>query len=463
MFNTIEIPVWIVWIAGLLALAGLVDRILVPSVSWYLRRRFNTVIGKLNQKLSLEIPPFKLTKRRIMVDRLAHDPKIIQAILDHMEAEDVPYQVAAGRAELYAREIVPSFSAFAYFSLGTRLSRWLSKKLYHVRLGYLDEGALDTIDPKATVVFVMNHRSNMDYVLVTYLAARRSALAYAVGEWARIWPLKQIISSMGAYFIRRKSRNQLYRRVLARYVQMATEGGVAQAVFPEGGLTRRGELLPAKLGLLSYIVAGFDPESDRDVVFVPVGLNYDRVLEDRVLLASAGVERANFGQKIWGALYFIGNHIVMRLRGKFHRFGYASVSFGHPLSIREFIETDTSGSFEDMTRNLGDKIMVEVGKSVPILPVSLLASVLGTHAEPSISKTDLVNKAKTELANLLENGAYTHILPENHGAAIESGIEHMTLRHMLIEGENLFEINPKEANLIRYYANTIAHLHPSGE
>ena len=43
---------------------------------------------------------------------------------------------------------------------------------------------------------------------------------------------------MGGYFIRRGSRNALYRRVLARYVQMATEEGTTQAMFPEGGLSR---------------------------------------------------------------------------------------------------------------------------------------------------------------------------------------------------------------------------------
>ncbi len=462
MFETIAVPVWVVWVAGLLALAGLLDRILMPSVSWYLRRRLNRVIGKLNQRLSLEIPPFKLTKRRIMVDRLVHDPKIITAILEHVQEEDVPYEVAAERAERYAREIVPSFSAFAYFALGTRAARWLSEKLYHVRLGYLDEGALDSIDPAATVVFVMNHRSNMDYVLVTYLAAKRSALAYAVGEWARVWPLKQIISSMGAYFIRRKSRNQLYRRVLARYVQMATEGGVAQAVFPEGGLTRQGELLPAKLGLLSYITADFNPDTGKDVVFVPVGLNYDRVLEDRVLLATANKERAGFWQKLWGAVSFIGTHIVMRLRGKYSRFGYASVSFGHPLSLRAFMQTHT-GAPEEMTRELGDRIMQEVGKSVPVLPVSLLACVVLGHRATSITREDLRLRAQTEMQTLLDHGAYTHILPENHARAIEQGIDQLLLRKMLKPGVGGLEVNPQEVGLLRYYANAIAHLHPHPE
>lgn len=65
---------------------------------------------------------------------------------------------------------------------------------------------------------------------------------------------------MGAYFIRRGSRNTLYRRVLARYVQMATAEGHTQAIFPEGGLSLDGRVGAAKLGLLSYILAGFDPE-----------------------------------------------------------------------------------------------------------------------------------------------------------------------------------------------------------
>ncbi len=52
------------------------------------------------------------------------------------------------------------------------------------------DAGLAQVDPDATVVFVMNHRSNMDYgALVTYLAADRSALSYAVREWARVWPL----------------------------------------------------------------------------------------------------------------------------------------------------------------------------------------------------------------------------------------------------------------------------------
>ena len=154
----------------------------------------------------------------------------------------------------------PSFNPWLYFRIGYYLARRTVQFLYRVRMGYSDERALSEIEPNASVVFVMNHRSNMDYVIVAYFAAQRSALSYAVGEWARIWPLQALIRSLGAYFVRRDSRNPLYRQVLARYVQAATAAGVVQAVYPEGGLSRDGRLRRPKLGLINYMVAGFDPE-----------------------------------------------------------------------------------------------------------------------------------------------------------------------------------------------------------
>src|SRR3990172_4097513 len=155
----------------------------------------------------------------------------------------------------------------------------------------------------------MNHRSNMDYVLVAFLAAERVALSYAVGEWARIWPLQTLIRSMGAYFVRRNSGDALYRVVLQRYVQMATESGVPQAVFPEGGLSVDGRLRSPRLGLLDYMLKTFDPDGERDLVFIPVGVNYDRVLEDRTLLlkSDAAPPRRGFSHAVAVTLGFAGS------------------------------------------------------------------------------------------------------------------------------------------------------------
>ncbi len=163
----------------------------------------------------------------------------------------------------YAREIVPTFNAYIYFRVGYSIARAVARFLYRVRLGFADERTLAGVPPNTAVVFVMNHRSNMDYILVAFLAAERTALSYAVGEWARIWPLQQLIRSMGAYFVRRNSNSPIYRRVLERYVHMATEAGVAQAMYPEGGLSRDGRLREPKLGLFDYMLKRMTSSSCR--------------------------------------------------------------------------------------------------------------------------------------------------------------------------------------------------------
>ena len=261
MTEPVTLPVWLFGILLLLAVWAALDRLLLPGMRWYLRRKMNRVIRDINTHLNIELPQFKVTRRQVLIDRLFHDPRVQEAVETEAREKEIPRSVLLARADRYAREIVPSFNAYLYFRIGHWLAKALAKALYRVRLGYADPAAIAAINPRSSIVFVMNHRSNMDYVLVAFLAAEHVALSYAVGEWARVWPLQQLIRSMGAYFVRRNSGDALYRMVLQRYVQMATEAGVPQAVYPEGGLTVDGKLRPPKLGLLDYMLKTFDPRA----------------------------------------------------------------------------------------------------------------------------------------------------------------------------------------------------------
>lgn len=242
MAESVVLPLWLFLILLALAAWAVGVLLLAPGMRWFFRRRINTVIEDINTRLQLELPSFKLTRREVLVDRLFHDPKV-QALIEKQVAETGESRIELRRrVDRLAREIVPAFNAYLYFRVGYWLSKLMAKSLYRVRLGYLDEAGLAAVDPKSSVVFVMNHRSNMDYVLVAFMAAERTALSYAVGEWARVWPLQALVRSLGVYFVRRNSGDPLYRAVLSRYVQMATEAGVPQALFPEGGLTVDGAL-----------------------------------------------------------------------------------------------------------------------------------------------------------------------------------------------------------------------------
>jgi len=463
MFDVVQVPYWMVILLVVLAAIALLDRMLMPSARWYMRRRLNRAIERLNDRLQLRIQPFKLTRRKVMIDRLLHDPVVIEAVRAHAAEQAMPLDVATSMAATYAHEIVPSFSVFAYFGFAIRLSRWISQSLFRVRVGFMDDDSLRQVDPEATVVFVMNHRSNMDYVLVTYLASERSALSYATGEWARVWPLQQIIKSMGGYFIRRRSRNPMYRRVLARYVQMATEGGVSQAIFPEGGLSLDGKPHPAKLGLLSYILDGFSQDSPRDVVFVPVGLNYDRVLEDRVLTQGDADGKRTFrfqGDVFFG---FVVKQIWLRMSRKFYRFGYACVSFGRPISLKDFIRERQGAEISTIIEDLGVHLMTKVTEVVPVLPVPLVATVF-CEAKHPLTRLEIKAHCLDLLQEFAAQGAYVHMPREDKDYAIESGLRMLTLRNLVVQQpDGSFVANPEDMVLITYYANSIAHLRRSAE
>lgn len=466
MGSTLEMPVWFVVLAGLLALIGLIDRLLVPTARWMLRRRFSDAIDELNTRLKLRIQPFKLTRRESLIDRMVYDQDLMRAVEAHAQATGEPRAVTMARVKSYAREIVPTFNAWTYFSFGTKAARWLSNALYRVRLGYFDEEKLKLIDADATVVFVINHRSNMDYVLVTYLAAASSALSYAVGEWARVMFLQTMIRSMGAYFIRRDSGDPLYRKVLARYVQIATAEGVTQAVFLEGGLTRDGALRPAKLGLLSYITGKFDPAQPRDLVFVPVGLNYDRVLEDRTLTGSRAHE-AGEKQSRRGAVAVAGyltQALWLRLTGRWHRFGYASVSFGEPLSLKAYLagkKLDLREMSEETrfaaTGEIAAVMMARIAKIVPVLPVPLLATVFEQAGDEALSRMELMGRVHALIQTLTAKGVHVHIPRKDVDYAVEAGLRILTMRHLVQEEDGLLKTAANERVLMRYYANSIAH------
>ncbi|GAW35382.1 glycerol-3-phosphate acyltransferase [Roseovarius sp. A-2] len=449
MTQTVDMPLWALLL--LIAFAGVTfaSHFLFPSVRWFFRRRMERAVARLNERLERPIEPFKLARRYDMIQRLIYDPEISRAIAEHARKEGIPENVAFEQAKGYAREIVPSFSATAYFGIAIKLAKWLSRALYRVRLGHFDK-TLTGIDRDATVVFVMNHRSNMDYVLVTWLAAERSALSYAVGEWARVWPLSRLIKAMGAYFIRRKSRGALYRRVLARYVGMATDGGVTQALFPEGGLSLNGGLQEPRLGLLKYLVEEREPDA-RDVVFVPVALNYDRVFEDRLLVAADQAGGRRFPARISVIARFILHQGWLKLRGKYHRHGYAAVSFGAPMSLRAYQADHPAGGVE----GLAQALMTRIGAEVPVLPVPLVARALLLAKEP-LSRAALDARVAEMLAAAPR--AHLHLPRDDLEYAIRFGLTVLRKRGMIREHHGAFVVNETERPLLTYYASSIAHL-----
>jgi glycerol-3-phosphate O-acyltransferase len=465
MNATVSLPAWAFALLALLAGWAVLDRVLRPAVRAALRRRANRVLDELNTRLPLRIPSFKLTKREVLVDQLRFDPKVLEAAEAFAKETGAPREDVQRRVARYAKEIVPAFNAWIYFRAGYAAARALARALYRVRIGSADDAGLAAIPDGSTVVFVMNHRSNMDYILLSYLAAERTALSYAVGEWARVWPVQSLVRATGAYFVRRDAHDPLYRRVLERYVAMATAHGVPQAVYPEGGLSRDGALRPPKLGLLDYMLRGFDPNGPRDLVFVPVGVNYDRVLEDRTLILdrSPAQGRATPGDTLAGTLRFVRQNLRLLVSNEWHRFGYACVSFGSPLSAKAWLasrslDLASAGREERFAavEALAKELMARIGRIVPVLPVSLVSKVFAEAPERALSEIELKGEVLASWRTLEEAGAQVYVPRGDQDYAVAFGLRMLLQRRLVAVEGGLFRAVEGELPLLRYYANALA-------
>ena len=456
-------------LSGRLVLVGavivgwiLLGRLVLPGIRWYFRRRSKGVARAANRRLRLRIPSFKMTRRRMLVERLMRDPAVLDAIEEYSREEGVPQVVAAVRAERYAREIVPTFNAYLYFRVGIPLAGWLTRALYQVRVGGAEWERSAVVNEDASVVFVMNHRSNMDYVVLAYLTAERAALSYAAGEWARFWPLGAFVRAMGAFFVRRGSGDALYRRVLERFVQMAVEGGLTQVVFPEGGLSRDGALREPKIGLLDYMLRRFDPAGGRDLVFVPVAVGYDWVLEDESMLGFGGPGQSRKGDA--PTAVSVVRKIQLVLRGR--RLARAAVNFGTPISAREYLRAHDADfralgreTRVERVRILARTLMQTIGEIMPVVPVPVIAWIFVRDPRGPLSASEITARARALMPDLKERGSTAPL----KGSDLEAALRVLTLRRLLIVDGDLYRAAPGSEKILRYYANAISHLFKPGQ
>lgn len=466
MDGHITLPIWLFLVLAAIAVWWSLDRILIPGSRWFLRRKINRVIDEINTRLDIRIKPFQLTKRQVLIDRLAYDPDVLEAMEAKARQENIPREVVQKEIGTYAREIVPSFNAYLYFRIGYWIAKKIARLIYWVRIGLVENEAFANIDTSATVVFVMNHRSNMDYILVAFLAAEKTPLSYAVGEWAKIWPLQTLIRSMGAYFVRRKSGNPLYRRVLQRYIQMATKEGVCQAVFPEGGLSRDGLLRRPKLGVFDYMLRNFKPDADRDIVFIPVGINYDRTLEDRSLLYELDPEAPR--RSTWFVVRttagFIWRSLVLMTLSRWQKFGYACVNFGKHLSVKrycaangiDFAAMDREERF-DAVADLAARLSDAIEKLVPVLPIPLVAAVMQSNRDRWLSAVEVEEAAAQLIERLERKDAPVYIPAEHRVESVLYALETLKLRRLVQESEGRYCAASENLAVLQYYANSMAY------
>src|SRR6185503_514680 len=362
--------------------------IFVLVIAVILGRRFaNRSAARALLRHRARVDRFKLASRKHVRAQLLGDPHIAAAVQEHARETGASEADALRRVHEYVEEIVPFFNVIAYFQIGFRVSRAVLNLFYKVTVEFEDRNAIQQLPRDSVLVYLMNHRSNADYVLVGYALSGQVAISYAVGEWARAFPLEHLFKAFGAYFVRRRYREKLYHTVLERYVQLITRQGVTQGIFLEGGLTRDGKLRPPKIGLLDYVLGiAREPEYRDRLHVVPVAVNYDRVLEDRSLLLelakSEGRSRPSRMSQLGDVVRFIIWNTGRLLTRRWKRYGRAAVVIGRPIALQSWFE-DNPDLFElprperlARVQALCDDVMQRIGTLIPVTAVALACAAI---------------------------------------------------------------------------------------
>ena len=432
---------------------------------WLSRRTLRTI-----HEFRTRLGRYKLQERRIARAALADDPAITAAVHAHMTEHGLPEPAVRRQVRKYLDEIIPHFNVLSYYKIGYNVAKIVVNLLYKTSVDHQDDRALERIPRHDVVVYLMNHRSNADYVVVAYVLARGVHVSYAVGEWARAWPLEYVFKSFGAYFIRRRFREPLYHTVLERYVQLITRNGVTQGIFPEGGLSRDGKLRPPKLGLLDYICRTLtDTAFDRDIWFVPVALNYDRVLEDRSLVGELihEGERPSRLAQLGTVFSYLFSNTVRLLTGRLKRYGRVAVNFGAPLSLRAWLKTappdvltlPKEARLPELER-LAREMQARIGAIIPVTPVPLAAAALLSFGQTVVQKSALLERMDQLRDRLKDvNGKVVR-----GGARIaevwDRAWRMLRMRRLVVADGDTLVVLPRGRPLLEFYANSIAHLLP---
>jgi glycerol-3-phosphate O-acyltransferase len=432
-----------------------------------------TYADRLGRRAALRfrsrIDRYKLARRRFVRERLLADPGIAEAVREHSAAHGISEADAWKRVNEYVTEIVPFFNIVAYYQVGYRVAKVLLRVFYNVTVEH-EAGTPPRRPPKdAVLVYLMNHRSNADYIVVSYALVGQVAISYAVGEWARAFPLEHMFKAFGSYFVRRRYREPLYHTVLERYVQQITRMGVTQGIFLEGGLTRDGKLKSPKIGLLDYVLGiGRDPSYHDKLYVIPVALNYDRVLEDRSLIRELAVREGGKRPGRWRQLNevvnYVGWNFLRIVTGRWKRYGRAAVVVGDPVPLDSWFAANpdlfslTRSERLARVQTFCDGVMERIGTLVPVTPVPLVCAAVQSFDRDYVPRDLLLGRMAEMRDVLVELNSRVVRTDRTIEETLDVAMTMLRMRRILLEQADGFVVSPRNRELVSYYANSIAHL-----
>jgi glycerol-3-phosphate O-acyltransferase len=335
-------------------------------------------------------------------EAVLRDPRVEAAVARRSEAGVSP-EAARAQAEKMFREIAANMNSTLLALLGLAVSA-LTRRLFH----RVEARGLDAVAEWAKrqpVVLVPSHRSYFDFLLLSWLFYQNHLMPphIAARENMGFGPFGFLFRRAGAFFLRRSFDDELYRAVFRGYVGYLVREGFTQEFFIEGSRSRTGKTLAPRMGMLSWIIEAFIDSHRRDLHFVPVGITYERLVEE-----GAMVDELEGGRKRDESLLgLVRARKVLR-----RRFGSVFVNFGEPISLARALEGRRElflGEVDDaklserrvFTEALGNDIVERINLAMVANATSVAACVVLAEARPGLFRAELAERMN-QLVDLMK-------------------------------------------------------------
>jgi glycerol-3-phosphate O-acyltransferase len=105
--------------------------------------------------------------------------------------------------------------------------------------------------------------------------------------------------------------------------------------------------------------------------------------------------------------------------------------------------------------------MAQVGRLIPVLPVPLVALLMVSDLARARSEFEIKAEVGALVQRLQGAGARLYVPRQDWDYAVSAGLRMLVQRHLVDEVDGLFTPRAAEEPLLRYYANSIAHLLPA--
>ncbi|HEY9540021.1 MAG TPA: glycerol-3-phosphate 1-O-acyltransferase PlsB, partial [Luteimonas sp.] len=431
----------------------------VRKLSRVLRTHFNRIREAM-------IGP-DLSTRRLLIDKVLAADTVKDAIADQARRDKSTPAEAWKKAHAFAYEIAADYSHPVVRSASFLLTTVWNRIYRGVLVHHLDR--FKAVAPGHEIVYVPSHRSHMDYLLLSYLLYDRGIVPphIVAGVNLDLPVIGTILRKGGAFYIRRSIRgSMLYSAVLSEYVAQLVAGGYSIEYFIEGGRSRTGRLLQPKGGMISMTVRAFLRQPTRPVLFQPVYIGYEKLMEGSSYLDEL-TGKPKEKESIWALLWGIPK--VLR-----QNYGQVVVNYGEPIALADVLaeqapdwdgkpvpDDEKPAWLSSTVDNLAQRIQVNINRAADVNPINLLALALLSTPKHAMGEGDL--RAQILLSKrLLEEVPYSELVtvtphsPEEivaHGEEI--GVLSRTAHPL---GDVLSVSSAETAVLLSYFRNNVLHL-----